>query len=1089
MMSSRESKLVDGKRLIEVAFPLRQASIDSVHEKNVRYGHISTLHLWPARRPLAACRAALIATLLPNPRNKRRRDEMLKRLGGTLRKTIKKKTMPNGRSEEIEAWETEGGVLHWGKESGPDMDWFRAEIRKAYGGQAPKVLDPFAGGGAIPLEAMRLGCEVTAADINPVAWFILKCTLEHPQKLAGQKRRLPGFALQDSGFMAAYLKSKDLKPAQIKRHLRRLGPAPIGKEQGAVRERADRGENFELLQHSDLDPGLLDANLAWHLRAWGRWVLNEARRELARFYPTYAEYCTLKPYGAVALDSGEPLKLVPTNGAGEPQAELLNTGFDDDYLENPCNPRWVAKPTVAYLWARTVPCKACRATVPLLKTCWLAKKANRRVLLKMHPLKDRTGVEFTIDVDVAAKGGNAAQRREHDRRIGAGNMSRAGVTCPCCGTIMTMNDLRMEGRAGRRSLMMTAVVMKGVKGKEYRLPTSHEIEIAAVDEKYLEDTYVDVPFGIPDEPIVRYGKRGGSYGFPIVTHGISRWSELFTSRQLVAIGHLVKATRAAHRVLLESYPDPWPEALTAYLACSISRFLDFANMGTKWKLDAMTINHSFERYALPMTWDFAEGNAIGGSAGSYQLCYGRIATALDTYGVWGAMAESPRPLMESATNGSFAGFDIVLTDPPYYDAIPYSDLMDFFHVWLRRILKHVSPELDAAFAESLSPKWDQETAEGELIDDASRFGGDRRASKHNYEAGMERAFASCHSALKQDGYLVVVFAHKQPDAWETLVGGIIKAGFVVDGSWPIQTEQATRMRAISSAALASSVWLVCRKRDSSVRAGWDTQVIKEMESNITQRLRDFWDAGIRGPDFVWAATGPALEAYSRYPAVKKASEPGVLMGVDEFLRHVRRIVVDFVVGRVLTKESAESAAGDHALDDITTYYLLHRNDFGLKKAPAGACILYMVSCGLSERELVDQYGLLAKGSKRKAEEDTAGDDAESESSAGGSQFRLNRWSVRRHRSLGEDGAAGRPPPLIDQAHKLLHLWKAGDVVKVNNYLDRRGLRHSQVFAQLIQALIEKSRDERQDDERALLERLANHLRIVGRAPQSALMLE
>ncbi|MCS6944070.1 MAG: DUF1156 domain-containing protein, partial [Sutterellaceae bacterium] len=134
------------KRLIEVAFPLKQTSLDSVHEKNVRRGHISTLHIWPARRPLAACRAALIATLLPDPGDKRKRDELLKRLGGTLKKTLKKKRMPNGRVEEIEAWETEGGVLHWGRETSPDLDWFRQEIRKAYGGRAPKVLDPFAGG-------------------------------------------------------------------------------------------------------------------------------------------------------------------------------------------------------------------------------------------------------------------------------------------------------------------------------------------------------------------------------------------------------------------------------------------------------------------------------------------------------------------------------------------------------------------------------------------------------------------------------------------------------------------------------------------------------------------------------------------------------------------------------------------------------------------------------------------------------------------------------------------------------------------------------------------------------------------------------
>jgi putative DNA methylase len=204
------------KRLIEVAFPLKQASLDSVHEKNVRHGHISTLHIWPARRPLAASRAALIATLLPDPESDAERKDLLERLAGQVVERPKKKKQADGRMVEEMAEETEGGILHWGRESGPDLDFFRQKIRAAYGGRAPRVLDPFSGGGAIPLEAMRLGCEATAVDINPVAWFILKCTLEYPQKLAGQTRPLPDFALRDREFMAAYFKAQGLKPQAVR---------------------------------------------------------------------------------------------------------------------------------------------------------------------------------------------------------------------------------------------------------------------------------------------------------------------------------------------------------------------------------------------------------------------------------------------------------------------------------------------------------------------------------------------------------------------------------------------------------------------------------------------------------------------------------------------------------------------------------------------------------------------------------------------------------------------------------------------------------------------------------------------------------
>ena len=252
--------------------------------------------------------------------------------------------------------------------------------------------------------------------------------------------------------------------------------------------------------------------------------------------------------------------------------------------------------------------------------------------------------------------------------------------------------------------------------------------------------------------------------------------------------------------------------------------------------------------------------------------------------------------------------------------------MDFFYIWLRRTLLGVSPEFDRSFRESLGPKWSTDDHDGELIDDASRFDGDKERSKRNYEDGIARAFQACHAALQPSGRLVVVFANKQPDAWETLASAIIRSGFVVGGSWPIATEMRGGVRNYGRASLASSIWLVCRKRINP-RPGWDNNVLNEMRGNITQQLRDFWDAGIRGPDFVWAATGPALEAFSKHPVVKKANDPNQRMTVSEFLREVRRMVVDFVVGRVLTQDGGqESVTG---LDDVTTYYLLHRHDFGM----------------------------------------------------------------------------------------------------------------------------------------------------------------
>ena len=1049
------------KRLIEVAFPLKQVSLDSVHEKNVRHGHISTLHIWPARRPLAASRAALIATLLPDPGDAGTRRAILERMAGRVTQRVERKRV-NGRMVERVREETTGGILHWGRENGPELDWFRKEIRKAYGGRAPKVLDPFAGGGAIPLEAMRLGCDVTAMDINPVAWFILKCTLEYPQKLAGQTRPLPGFILADGEFMEAFLKAQGVKGARLRTLLEQLGHG--------------KGEGKQLGQSAG-DVALPEASLAWHVRAWGRWVLAQARRELAACYPTYAEF---QPLTANGDDAPPPLQLLETDGDGIVQLDPLNAEFDDACLQDPRNPRWVAKPTVAYLWARAVSCKQCRAELPLLKTRWLCRKDNKRVLLTMQPNPDGPGVVFGVQPGVPQNGGNGAQRREHDKRIGAGTMSRTGAKCPGCGAIMTMSDIRYEGQSGRLGAVMTAVVVDGPKGKEYRRPTEREIEAAAVSEERLQALYADIPFGLPEEPL----PSKEALGFRVPLYGFDTWRKLFTNRQLLALGGFVQSLRQLPDELGD-YPEEWRESIAAMCLPIISRMADWGSTLATWNNAPENIRSTFSRFALPITWDFAESIPISDNTGGFLHLVDLVSKVCDHLEIGANSDGNGESILASAITCQVKDIDVIITDPPYYDAIPYSDCMDFFHVWFRRTSHGLSPEIDFVFQEATGPKWNHDTDDGELIDDASRFNSDKELSKKNYEDGMARAFQACHSALQPDGKMVIVFANKQPDAWETLVAALIRAGFVVDGSWPIQTERQARLRSLSSAALSSSVWLVCRKRAPG-GVGWDNAVLAEMRENITQRLRDFWDAGIRGPDFVWAATGPALEAFSKYPAVRKANATGERMTVSEFLREVRRMVVDFVVGRVLSQDGEAEVTG---LDDLTTYYLLHRNDFGLEDAPVGGCILYALSCNLSDSALVNQHDILVQSKNGAAtgdpDDDAAGDgdSDDANESGGGAKVKLKPWHRRTGRSLGLEGPGGRPAPLIDRAHKLMQLWRAGDQVRVNEYLDHRGLQREPLFHQLLQALIELA--PAGSEERAVLEALSNHAAARGdvRAPR------
>jgi len=524
-------------------------------------------------------------------------------------------------------------------------------------------------------------------------------------------------------------------------------------------------------------------------------------------------------------------------------------------------------------------------------------------------------------------------------------------------------------------------------------------------------------------------------------------------------------------------------AIYSNLAICVDRIVDSSTTITHWQVGGEFSVNTLQRFALPMSWDFSEVNIIGETSGSFRNALNWVALANDHFSDALRCAVTPK-IKNNSVNQIAADpeYDVILTDPPYYDAIAYSDVMDLFYNWLRRTISDMTPEANEAFKNETGPKWDNELKDGELIDDRSRFEGDAVASRLAYENGMGHAFNICFQQLSDSGSLVIVFAHKHPNAWETLVSAIIHAGFFVDASWPIQTERAVRSNALNSASLSSSVWLVCKKRQQIARPGWDNKVLEEMRNNITECLRDYWDAGIRGPDFVWAATGPALEAYSKHPIVKKANTPGEVMSVSEFLSHVRRMVVDFVVGQMLTgeKEGTDMAAADR-MDAPTAYYLLHRHDFGIDGAPAGACILYATACGLSDSDLESSWDLVShKGGVSNIKDEESDPDAKSEpeeNGDSGSKIKLKTWAQRKRRTMGYEAPSGRPTPLIDRVHRLMHLWRAGDVHKVDEYLDDNGLRRQELFKRLVQSLIELSNGG--SEERSLLESLSNHVQAKG----------
>lgn len=916
------------RRLIEETFPLKKVSEDSKHEKNVRHGHISTLHIWPARRPLAASRAAIIAALMPDPGDEQGRKEL---------------------NKKIES------VTRWGTENGPALDFFRDEIRKAYGGRAPRVLDMFAGGGAIPLEAMRLGCDVTAIDYNPVAWFILKCTLEFPQKLAGKTWPLPEASKQGN------------------------------KETG----KADEPQQMTMLAEEKGKPG----TLAEHVRYWGNWVLEQARAELEPYYPV--------------VDG---------------------------------------KPTVAYLWTRTVPCPdpACGAEVPLLKTLWLCTKEEKTMpdtpenrarpdFLRVTKTRNTSSVvinarralrlipnpeEHRVDFEIWTPG------PKDD--VPEGTMAGAKSSCPICGVNLSPEYIKECGHTGNLSYRIISVVESIPSGKDYRLPEQVEINAninAEVDLRQIEKRVLG---GLPKE----YQQKNPRT-LIVQLYGLDTWDKLFTPRQLLALITFTNLVASLDTELNKlGYPQEWIEAICSYLAITVDKLADYNSTITHWQNGGEFIVNTFQRFALAMSWDFSEVNPISGMTGSYESTLGWVTLAVEHLLLATTNAPTPKVINQSATDDlGVRDLDLIITDPPYYNAIPYADLSDFFYVWLKRTVGHKYPE---KFSTPITPKIDELALRLHHTDIP-----DEHTSEW-YEQGMASAFSRAAQSLSANGTMVIVFAHKEPNAWETLVSSMIRAGFTVTASWPIDTEMGNRTRAMESAALSSSIWLACKKRPENAGVGRYSAIKKAMQERITERLRYFWDMGISGPDFVWAAVGPALESYSAYDEVRRMD--GSAFTVGEFLREVRRMVADFALGQILKGQSTEG------LDEWSRYYLIHRNLFALEDAPVGECILLSQGYGLDLNDLRSPRGIMLK--------------------SGSGDVRLAKWDERKRDDLGEPHPNGGLP-LVDMLHRLTWLWAGGETAKLRAYSDNHGLGQNELFWAVAQAILEMA--EPKSRERTLLE--------------------
>jgi putative DNA methylase len=752
------------KRLIEVDLPIKRISEHARREKSV--GNITALHLWWARRPLAACRAVILAALWPDPADplcpERFRAEAASELKALQERVQGRSNVSAERAEDVRNGLLEFLATFANPDVADDPKYIRvarALTQAAHqslgegGSDWPLVVDPFAGGGSIPVEALRVGADVFASDLNPVAALLNRVVVEFAPRFG----------------------------EQLVIEIEKLGEA----------------------------------------------VATAAEHEIGRFYP--------------------------------------------------CDPPGSGTP-IAYIWARTILSEApgeenIPVEVPLVRSMWLSKNPRARRALRW--VRSNSGEVEAEEVHVEYSDGIARRVRrprievfEPSRvsDVEPGTTHKAAATCPISGyttpkaRVRAQLDARKGGTNDARLLVIVST-RAGVVGRLYRAAGSEDVEVArSAAAELVKRTSAESarwPL-VPNEPLP-IGKVWKNNPFRVHLYGMKTWADLFTDRQALALTTFA-------RLIRELTPEDAGVTVThdllvaakTILALLVSRTADHLNSCCSWNPSGPKLQQLFKRQAVPMVWDFCEANPFGGSVGDWRSMVEGAVTALRAArsaaraGYVACTSAVEHPLPDAAA-------DAVITDPPYYDAVPYADLSEFFYVWLKRAL---SPPMSDDFSDDLVDR------KAECVYDENRG-----KDKDFYVRTMTRALSEARRILRPTGIAVVVFAHKSTAGWEALLQAILDAGWVVTGSWPIDTELGTRVRAMKSAALGSSVHIVCRPRGKDIESAigdW-REVLTELPRRMREWMPRLAAEGVVGADAIFACLGPALEIFSRFSRVETAA--------------------------------------------------------------------------------------------------------------------------------------------------------------------------------------------------------------------------
>lgn len=970
--------MTKAKKLIEVAMPIKEISAESVRDKSIRHGHISTLHLWWARRPLPVCRAVIFASLVPDPLDPECPqafcdavqdllannplyapypdipytsiyDPMPDNLRNRLLMFIGKfspacqKNMLAGKTTPSKDQVQEGCLIKWESKNDPTvlrlarlLIWvaYNSELRseatytdlavefdeaskaitnaetalyhttnrhltspevtakeaalqkaiEKFQNRMPSVFDPFAGGGAIPLEAARLGCRSFGNDINPVAHIIEKGSVEFPQKYGKP------ITYTHEEFMTLYGKEG------VKLYTENFGGMPTG--------------NVEIPNRLSFD----------------------------------VEYYAKK---LLAMTEAEVGHLYPADEKGN-------------------------KP-IAYYWARTATCSnpSCKAEVPLLKQFYLANTKSKKVYL--NPIIHGTDIQFEI------------KEGSYDEKVLPGWNKTGNLICPCCGSITTSKQVKEQANKIGLKERFIAIISEGSNGKQYTIPSIQ-----------LEQPHITLlNQSIPTENMTKQTDLISSRGW-----NINQWYQMFSNRQLNMLLTINKQLLNLKATLNQSN---YTNILFTYLSIWFDRIAVANTSLGRWHISGEKLEHPFSRQAIAMVFDYPESNPFCNSSGSALNQLEWIIRYIES--------ESNSPFAalfanaSSGEKGQFAAKTLtaVVTDPPYYDAIAYADISDFFYVWMKRTLGDIYP---INFATPQTPKTEECTA--------------LKHHHHNSEAEAKKHFENKLTAIfdaieyQTSEIVSIMFAHQSTEAWTTLCNSILGARMNITGSWPMDTEMANRSLGLAGAALESSVTVSCRP---SERNGFESfkRVKRAIETKVTEEVNALYELGFRGADLLTACFGQAVSEFGKYETVEKADGSEV------------------TVGELL--ELARTAAFNALLsgfdgDEYTRFYIfwLQMNGMGDTDFDDAAKFA-RVGMSVNISDIFAHNLLIRTGNKQ-------------------------HLATYTERTINEKLGLSTSDPLIDQVHRAMANWRDGDRGKILHHIHIVGKEANNPFWRVLASLKE-----------------------------------